>query len=296
MPPIGLFMRTHRSHPPSESGFTLAELLIVVVILGALASTVVVASGGFRDKGTLPACESALRAYDVAISGFRADSPTGQFPTTDAQLSPYLKATGGSTVSVAGTPEQATRRGKGWTFTVNYGATGATEPTFNGFTPSGCAQAAGVSTGSGGGSGSGSGSSLTCPAGQWTVSYWNITNAALPTGVPSGAANVSLPCGAGNRPAISNTNGSPAAGVNADYVVARWIGTVTLPAGPTTFSVTSDDGIRVTVNGTNVISNWTLHGATTNTGSFTAPVAGNYEVVIENYEWGGQWQATLNSP
>jgi prepilin-type N-terminal cleavage/methylation domain-containing protein len=131
----------------SERGFTLAELLIVVVILGALASTVVVASGGFRDKGVEPACRSALRAYEVAFEGYRADNANGYYPNRDNQVVPtYVKRTGGSSAAVSGTPEVAVVTGKGWTFTITYGALaggGATAgstaaPTFSAATPAGC--------------------------------------------------------------------------------------------------------------------------------------------------------------
>ena len=284
----------------------MVELLIVVLILGALASTVVVASGGFRTKGVEQACAAAASTYETGFVGYRADNADGMYPTSEAQVVPtYAKRTGGSSATTSGTPESAVVRGKGWSFTVTYGtvasgvsAGSATAPVFSSFSPSGCASAVG---GSGGGTGSGSGSggsgmALTCPPGQWTVSYWNVGSGSLPTGAPATAAALTLPCAAGNRPSLNPGNGSPATGVNADYVVARWTGTINLVAGANTFTTVSDDGIRVSVGGTSVINNWTLHGATTNSGVFNAPTAGPYEVTVEFYEWTGQWVSTLQAP
>ncbi len=58
--------------------------------------------------------------------------------------------------------------------------------------------------------------------------------------------------------------------------------------GNNSFAVLSDDGVRVWVNGQQVVDNWTEHGGTWN--SFTVPslVAGEwYDIQIEYYEGGG---------
>ena len=55
--------------------------------------------------------------------------------------------------------------------------------------------------------------------------------------------------------------GSPATGVNADHFSARWEGRVQATySGPFTFYTQSDDGVRLWVNGSLVINNWTNHG------------------------------------
>jgi len=84
-------------------------------------------------------------------------------------------------------------------------------------------------------------------------------------------------------------SGSPGTGVNADNFSARWSGTLTAPASGTYyFQTSSDDGVRVTVNGTRVISNWTDHSATTNTSGGISLTAGQrYTVLVEYYEKGG---------
>ena len=54
--------------------------------------------------------------------------------------------------------------------------------------------------------------------------------------------------------------GRPAAGVGAETFSVRWTGRVLVPAdGAWTFSVVSDEGVRVWVGGTLVVDDWTAH-------------------------------------
>ena len=89
--------------------------------------------------------------------------------------------------------------------------------------------------------------------------------------------------------------GSPGTGVNADNFSARWTGTVQAPlSGAYRFQTVSDDGARLSVNGVQVINNWTDHGPTTNT-SATVNLVGGQKVAItmEYYERGGGAVARL---
>jgi general secretion pathway protein G len=61
-----------------ESGFTLTELLIVIVILGILTGIVVFAVGAFTDRGQVAACKSDLKAVEVAAEAYRAKE--GNYP------------------------------------------------------------------------------------------------------------------------------------------------------------------------------------------------------------------------
>lgn len=84
-------------------------------------------------------------------------------------------------------------------------------------------------------------------------------------------------------------SGAPGTGVNADNFSARWTGTLVAPAtGTYRFQTQSDDGVRVWVNGTQVINNWTDHSPTLDTSAGINLVAGQaVPVIAEFYEKGG---------
>jgi hypothetical protein len=88
---------------------------------------------------------------------------------------------------------------------------------------------------------------------------------------------------------------SPATGVTANNFSVRWTGQVQAPvSGSYRFSTVSDDGIRLTVNGQQVINNWTDHSSTTNTGTAITLTAGvKYTITLEYYEKGGDATAKL---
>lgn len=63
-----------------ESGFTLIELMIVIVILGVLAGIVIFAVGGITDNGNVAACKSDVKTIDVAVEAYKAKN--GSYPGT----------------------------------------------------------------------------------------------------------------------------------------------------------------------------------------------------------------------
>ena len=79
-----------------EGGFTLIELVIVIVILGILAAVVVFAVSGINDRGTLSACKADVKSIDVAAETYFAQKGTaaptlndlvnGGFLHKDAQI------------------------------------------------------------------------------------------------------------------------------------------------------------------------------------------------------------------
>lgn len=83
--------------------------------------------------------------------------------------------------------------------------------------------------------------------------------------------------------------GSPGAGVNADNFSVRWTGTVAAATtGYYRFRTNSDDGVRLWVNGVQMVNNWTDHSPTLNTGASIWLTAGQrYTVRLEYYERGG---------
>jgi type II secretion system protein G len=67
-----------------SAGFTLVELLVVVVILGILAAVVVFAVGGSTEKAQTSACGAERSSLETAIEAFRASE--GSYPTEIDQL------------------------------------------------------------------------------------------------------------------------------------------------------------------------------------------------------------------
>ena len=60
-----------------------------------------------------------------------------------------------------------------------------------------------------------------------------------------------------------------------------------------TFYTTSDDGVRLWVNGQPLIDNWTDHAATENSGTIALTAGQRYDVEMEFYENGGVATAKL---
>lgn len=74
-----------------DRGFTLVELLIVIVILGILATVTVFAVKGMTDKAKTNTCAADRKAMEVAVEGFYAD--TGAYAANGAALVPsFLRA------------------------------------------------------------------------------------------------------------------------------------------------------------------------------------------------------------
>jgi hypothetical protein len=82
---------------------------------------------------------------------------------------------------------------------------------------------------------------------------------------------------------------APGAGVPADNFSVRWTGFVTIPTtGSYVFRTQSDDGVRLWINGTRRINNWTDHGPTNNDSAALNFTAGQkVPVTLEYYERGG---------
>ena len=89
-------------------------------------------------------------------------------------------------------------------------------------------------------------------------------------------------------------NGSPVSGIATDKFSVRWTGEILpLYSETYTFTTTSDDGIRVTVNGKKIIDNFTDHGPTDNTGTVALTAGQRVLIKIEFYENGGGAVAKL---
>lgn len=85
-------------------------------------------------------------------------------------------------------------------------------------------------------------------------------------------------------------------GIGVDNFSVRWSGSIRAPVtGSYTFQTISDDGVRLWVNGQQIINNWTDHSVTTNNSTSVVLTSGqSYTIVMEYYENGGSAVAKLN--
>ena len=67
-----------------QKGFTLVELLVVIVILGILAAVVVFAVSGSTDTAKTNACAAEKNAVETAVEAYQAS--TGSYPTDASSL------------------------------------------------------------------------------------------------------------------------------------------------------------------------------------------------------------------
>ncbi len=107
----------------TDSGFTLTELLIVIVILGVLTGIVVFAVGAFTDRGEVAACKADMKTVESASEAYRAQVGSYASAIDDATHTATTLVGGGYLRSAPSTS----------TYTIGYNnATGAVTGTING--------------------------------------------------------------------------------------------------------------------------------------------------------------------
>lgn len=74
----------------NDEGFTLVELLIVIVILGILATVVVFAVQGITDTGKTNACSVGKRTVETAVEAYYAEN--GAYPAVAADAEALVTA------------------------------------------------------------------------------------------------------------------------------------------------------------------------------------------------------------
>ncbi|WP_425430007.1 type II secretion system major pseudopilin GspG [Desulfamplus magnetovallimortis] len=77
------------SLPPKNMGFTLIELMVVVVILGVLASLIVPRLMGRTDDAKIVKAKVDISAIETALKLYRLDN--GRYPTTEQGLSALVE-------------------------------------------------------------------------------------------------------------------------------------------------------------------------------------------------------------
>jgi glucose/arabinose dehydrogenase len=115
----------------------------------------------------------------------------------------------------------------------------------------------------------------TCPTGQYLARYYGNIGLADPALLTRCEAAIDYTWG----------TGGPGGAVPTDNFSARWVGLFNFPGGETTFTVTSDDGMRLWLDGSILIDAWVDQAATTYAATRTV-TAGTHEVRVEYYEKG----------
>lgn len=110
----------------------------------------------------------------------------------------------------------------------------------------------------------------------WQASYWNNTTMTGTAAVQRAEVTINYNWG----------GGSPVTGINSDEFSARWTKYIDEPAGTYRFTATSDDGVRVWLDGELIINDWSDHPARTTTVD-KAVSAGHHLLTVEYYENGG---------
>lgn len=89
-------------------------------------------------------------------------------------------------------------------------------------------------------------------------------------------------------------DGSPDPAISSDNFSARWTGQILAKYSETyTFSTSSDDGVRLWVNGQQLIDSWVDQAETERSGSITLAAGQKYDLRLEYYENGGLAVSTL---
>ncbi len=90
-------------------------------------------------------------------------------------------------------------------------------------------------------------------------------------------------------------SGSPDPSIGPESFSVRWTGQVKADHSETyTFYTTSNDGVRLWVDGQQVINNWTAHWATENSGTISLKAGQSYTLKLEYYEGSGSSVISLS--
>jgi hypothetical protein len=127
----------------------------------------------------------------------------------------------------------------------------------------------------------------TCLAGQFLAEYFNDTGGNHLSGTPVFTTCENAPIN------WSWGTGGPGNGIGNDNFSARWTGQFPFSAGVYTFIATADDGVRVNVDGTQIINGWVDQGPTAYT-AYKTLTDGSHTVVMEYYEHTGGAVAQLS--
>ena len=87
-------LRSQMQRKDNQKGFTLVELMVVVVIIGILIAIAVPIYKNIQTNAATNACKANQRSIEGAYQVYRADNAPGTWPTA------YLKGAGGTATSI----------------------------------------------------------------------------------------------------------------------------------------------------------------------------------------------------
>jgi prepilin-type N-terminal cleavage/methylation domain-containing protein len=90
-----------------DKGFTLVELLIVIVILGILATITVFAVRGITDQGQTSACSADQKTMQTAVEAYFAQNGIGTDPDPAALVAGGLLVEVSSNYTISGSADPA---------------------------------------------------------------------------------------------------------------------------------------------------------------------------------------------
>jgi prepilin-type N-terminal cleavage/methylation domain-containing protein len=82
-----------------QKGFTLVELLVVIVILGVLAAVVVFAVGGITNSSKSSACKIEVRTVNTATQAFFANGGSVAYPAGPSVAQMFSQLLGAKLIS-----------------------------------------------------------------------------------------------------------------------------------------------------------------------------------------------------
>lgn len=87
----------------TDDGFTLVELLIVIVVLGVLAGIVVFGVGKFKQDATSAACNADVKTVQTASDAYTAKNGTVAADVGVLVTGKYLKSSPSTAVTIGAT-------------------------------------------------------------------------------------------------------------------------------------------------------------------------------------------------
>ena len=259
-----------------ERGFTLIEVLVAIVLVGILAAVAVVGISSLVKKGAVASCTASADAARAASAVYFAANLT--YPVSFTELttpSSSGNATSGAALAlpagVTSTGLVATSPAGGWTLSMAPG-TATVAPRFD------CATAPAPSA--------------TIPATTPCSGVFAAWRGEYFTGIT--LAGTPVTCRDDAAVAFNWSTGAPIDGLPTDQFSVRWTRTQTFAAGSYTFTLGTDDGGRLFIDGTLVLNRWVYQSYPAVPPEVTWPLtAGPHTLVVEYFEGNGYSRATL---